>query len=202
MQQQLTKQELKEQAIIRKAEHQCALEYIYKRRDITLAVAKMGRFRSFDFYRDDRSGPKPETSDFVMIGVVGEPYRGAKRVYCQIGFIRKKPENEFVGSCTLAHLGLDERRDSYERAMMLQVLVWDADGRWRNAASECLRDAAISHNRFCRFRINTGVANVDAAAALMRERGYGPTLKLREFALWPTTMLPNTPSWGSNRAEW
>ena len=198
--QQLTKQELREQAIIRKSEHQSALESIYKSRAITLAIAKMSYRRNFNFYSDDRSKRK-ETSDLVMIGVVHEPYRGAKRVYCQIEFINQNPEYGFVGSCTLTHLGIDERRESYQRAMMLQVFVWDADARWRHAAYDCLQEAAVSQDRFCHFRISTELANVDEAAALMRERGYGPTLKLREFTLWPTIVLPNTPSWAWNREE-
>ena len=201
-QQQLTKRELKEQAIIRKSEHRFALEYVYKSRDITLAIAKMSCFRSFNLYREDRSRPTPEMADLVMIGVVGEPDRGGKRVYCQIGFNNQKREDEFVGSCTLTHLGMDERRESYQRALMLQVLIWDADGRRRSEAYEYLRVAAVSHNRFCHFRISTEVANMDDAATLMRERGYGPTLKLREFAFSPTIVLPNTPSWGWNREEW
>jgi hypothetical protein len=172
--------------------HENAVNSIYKYERKTLAIAKMGYYRASNFDCDLLGKQRPESDYFVMSGVLDETF-GSKRIHCEVTFVDRRPEDGFVGDCMLTHLVDDA--ESHERALMLSVSIWDADSHWRRAAYDCLRDAAISNNQFCHFRIATELADVSEVLAQLSERGYGPTLRLHEFTMWPTIILPKAPDW-------
>ena len=171
--------------------HEEAVDWIYKYERKTLAIAKMSYYRSFNFDRDVLGKRRSETDDFVMIGALHEG-SDAKRVHCEVRFTDHPSENDFVGDCTLTHSG--DEGESHRRPLMVSVSIWDADTHWRRASYECLRDCAISGDRFCHFRISTEIAEIPGVLAQLRDRGYGPTVRLREFTMWPRIILPNAPS--------
>jgi hypothetical protein len=172
--------------------HENAVNSIYKYERKTLAIVKMSHYQGFNFHRDALGKQWPKTDNFVMIGVLDETF-ASKRIHCEVKFTDHRPEDEFVGDCTLTHIG--DEGQSYRRALMLSVSIWDADSYWREASYDCLRNAAISQNRFCHFRIATEITDVPGALAELRERGYCPTVRVHEFTMWPTIILPNAPDW-------
>ena len=83
--------------------HENAVNSIYKHERKTLAIAKMSYYRSFNFHRDVLGKQRPETDNFVMVGVLDETF-ASKRIHCEVTFIDRRHEDEFVGDCTLTHL--------------------------------------------------------------------------------------------------
>jgi hypothetical protein len=96
----------------------------------------------------------------------------------------------------LTHLTDDEQKESENRKLVLEVSIWDYEGEWRQKSYAALRDAALSGNRFCHFRIETETIEHSDVLIQLREQGYGPTIKVREFSMWPTISLPKAPEWG------
>jgi hypothetical protein len=177
-------------------EHEAAVKRVYTHNRTALAIARMSYYDSYTF-RKDVTGKRIKVPDhFAMYGVVNEPYDEARRMHCEVQFTDHGPEDDFVGSCFLTHLYGDKKKDSQTRKLKLEVSIWDSDGEWRRKSYGVLRDAAISGNQFCHFRIETETLNHIEALTLLRERGYGPAIKLREFAMWPTVVLPKAPDWG------
>jgi hypothetical protein len=130
-----------------------------------------------------------------MSGVVHECYDGMKRIICKVTFCDYPSEDEFIGNCLLTHLLEDEKQGLEMRKLVLKVSIWDASGEWRKKSYNALRDAAISGNQFLHFRIEKETVDKTVASAQIREHGYGPTLKLHEFVMWPTIILPKAPDW-------
>jgi hypothetical protein len=180
-------------------EHEAAVKRVYSYERITLAIARMSYYDAYTGRKDILGEPSKNLDDFTMYGVVNEPYADAKRIHCEVKFTDYPSEDDFIGSCLLTHL-LDEKKQSEDRKLMLAVSVWDAGREWRQKSYNVLRDAAISGNRFCHFRIEAETAEHSDALAQLREKGYGPTIRLREFTMWPTITLPNAPEWGWKEA--
>jgi hypothetical protein len=181
--------------------HESAVKRVYTHNRTTLAIARMSYCDSYTFRRDVMGNRAKVPDHFAMYGIVDEPYDGAKRVHCEVHFTDQRPEDDFVGSCFLTHILEDEQKDSQKRKLKLEVSIWDSDGAWRQKSYGVLRDAAISGAQFCHFRIETEILNHTEALTLLRERGYGPTIKVREFTMWPTVVLPKAPDWGGERYD-
>ena len=111
--------------------HEEAVDWIYKYERKTLAIAKMSYYRSFNFDRDVLGKRRSETDDFVMIGALHEG-SDAKRVHCEVRFTDHPSENDFVGDCTLTHIG--DEGESHRRPLMVSVSICDADTHWRRAS--------------------------------------------------------------------
>jgi hypothetical protein len=173
--------------------HEQAVNSIYKYERKTLAIAKMRYYHSFNFDHDVTGQQRPQTDDFLMMGVLDEIF-ASKRINCEVRFIERRPDDVFVGDCTLSHFG--DEAQSHHRPLMLSISIWDQQSSWRWKAYDCVRDAAFSQHRFCHFRIATELADIADALRQLQDRGYGPTVRLREFTMWPTIILPNAPTWG------
>lgn len=178
-----------------KRAYEYAVERIYKQDRKGLAIARMSYFDSYTFRCDILGKRIQNPDDFVMYGVVHEDYEGIKRIHCEIKFQNQASENGFVGNCFLTHLITDEKKDRYKRKLMLEVAIWNHDREWCQKSYSCLRDAAVSGNQFCNFRIVTEKIDVGDALNQLVEHGYGPTIKLHEFTMWPTIILPRAPAW-------
>jgi hypothetical protein len=177
-------------------EHDAAVKRVCDNNRTILAIARMSYYDSYTFRKDVMGERIKVTDHFAMYGVVNEPYDEARRIHCEVEFTNHGPEDGFVGSCFFTnHFGY-EKKDSQTRKLKLEVSIWDPDGEWRRKSYGVLRDAAISGTQFCHFRIETETLNHSEALTLLRERGYGPTIKVREFTMWPTVVLPKAPDWG------
>jgi hypothetical protein len=169
-----------------------AIEVIYRRRRITLAIARAEHWDGVDVHRSR------EASDHKMIGVVDGYYGGDERmILCEIEFYRGGDNDERLGRCVLTH-------GMYKGGMvpLLEVNISNRQMSLWGKARDALRDAAISGNRFCHFRIGTEIRDEDAADAFfegLREGGSAPEMAVTSFELWPQITLPNAPSWGWNR---
>jgi hypothetical protein len=181
-------------------DHEAAVRRVYARDEIPLAIARMRYYDSLTFRRDVLDKPIKVPDDCIMYGVIHEPYGDARRIHCEVKFVDSLPDDEMIGTCFLTQLSFDTEIDPKRRKLLLEISIWDGHGVWRRRAYDCLRDAAISQSQFCHYRINTTPTNADEALDQLVGRGYGPTINVREFTMWPTITLPKAPAWGFQEA--
>lgn len=175
--------------------YEYAVERVHANDRVGLAIASMGYFDAYSFRKDVISNKIKTPDHFTMSGVVHEPFDGMKRIICKIEFFDRELEQEFIGFCVLSHLIGDEGQRPELRRLILEVDIWDPSYEWCKKSYNALRDAAISGNQFLHFRIEKETVDKVVALSQIRENGYGPTLKLHEFAMWPTIILPKAPDW-------
>jgi hypothetical protein len=176
-------------------EYEYAIERVYAHKRIDLAIAGMCYYDAYSFRKDVLGNKVRVPDNFNMSGVVHEPFDGLKRIICKIEFFDREPEQEIIGFCALSHSIEDERQKPETRKLFLQVSIWDASREWWKKSYNALRDAAISGNRFLHFGIEKETADKAVALTQIRGSGCGPSLKLHEFAMWPTIILPKAPDW-------
>jgi acyl-CoA synthetase (AMP-forming)/AMP-acid ligase II len=134
----------------------------------------MSYYDSYTFRKEVMGKRIRVPDDFVMYGVVDEPYDGAKWILCEVKFTDYPPEDDVIGSCFVTHLLEDEKKDTNDPKLMLEISIWDQNGESRQKSYSALRDAAISGNRFCHFRIETEA--VEHSDVLTQLGGEGETL--------------------------
>ena len=118
-------------------------------------------------------------------------FEGAFRVNCEIIFNDRSPEEGKIGFCVITRPSPHIENDK----LSLLIHIWDKTGVWRNKSYNALRDAAISGNQFLHFCIDTEPFHFSKVLAQLRHEGFGPTINIRQFVMWPKIILPKAPTW-------
>ena len=177
--------------------YESAVERLYKYGRTALAIASYSHWEGYNAKGDASGAPMPSPSDFMMNGVVHEQTMYEKRIWCQVRFDNEIPMDDFVGSCFLTHVDADKPKLLREKQRLLfEVWISDPTMEWRQRAYEHVRDAALSNAQFCHFTVQMEKLDSEAAVMAVREKGYGPSMKVRSFSMQRQIVLPKAPEWG------
>jgi hypothetical protein len=192
-----------------KAAYESDIKRCYGDATVTVALSRFSGFMGFNLGRSmvgDRADSDAEvvSSDHEMRGIVHEFSALERHIACKIRFADSSRDDGSIGWMNLCHISLSNRltkkRESRpeEHGLLLEIVLYDAGAKYREALVSNLRDAALSGFRFMHVAVGSDKVseeNFSLAMSELRERGYGPTRQIRNLKLWPTLELQNAPKW-------
>jgi hypothetical protein len=185
-----------------KSDYEEALTRCYGYENLTLALCSFSRFMGFnpeDFPTPQDTQWTSEQGEFG--GVVHEPPGCNRHIRCDLQLGRQRRAGD-LGHFVLTHVNSVNttnkpiRRE--EQELYLQAALYDDPPVFHDALLHNLRDAAISGFRFIHLELlctKPSDRDVASAAAMVRERGYGPHRRILHLKMWPQVELGNAPAW-------
>jgi hypothetical protein len=185
----------------KKSDYESAIRTVYTYERITLALARIKYFVGYNVSLGPGERVLESPSDFQLAGVVHENWSTEFHVPCDLEFYDADVRDGVMGRCVLTHCDTPKKGERIEeRPMMLDVKIYDPGKKYRYIAYDAMRDAAISGNRFFHIEIKTDCVDEAEAVRTMREKGYGPELRIFHLRMFPEIILPNAPTWGWKRS--
>jgi hypothetical protein len=181
----------------KKADFERAIQTVYGYEKLRLALARIRYFVGYNVTLDHSGRVLESPSNFRLVGVIdGNPH-----VHCDLEFEDGDAKDGSIGWCVLTLDGIPEKGVRIEECpMLLDVKIYDPEKKYRYIAYDAMRDAAISGNQFFHFEIKTDCVDVTEAIGAMREKEYGPQLRIYHLRMFPEIILPNAPTWGWKRS--
>jgi hypothetical protein len=185
-----------------KYEYETAIERCYKSKSVGLAVCGFRKFSAFNFIDSpvvERKRKPFVDSGFKLWGVVHEESQTSRHVRCEVDIVPASSCEEYVGVLLLTHLLADEEKKLPEdRALMLQVSLYDSTSMLKTTLIDSLRDAALSGLRFIHIGLECPECTdeqSEKALSDMRTLGYASSRQILAVKMWPKLELQNAPKW-------
>ena len=186
-----------------KSAYEYAIKRCYGSEKITLALHTFECFTGFNVKRGvvERRLHYLYNDRFIMKGVVDEHTNLDRHVPCTLA-IHTDIADEALGYLALTHTGDAERTPKELQDWILQAVIYDNGGKYVDALSQYLRDAALSGKQFTHVRLMCSPPDekeLGSPTDIMRDRGYGPSRTITELHMWPSVVLPNVPIWARHK---